>query len=121
MRLYVARHGETPWNVSNKVCGRTDVPLTDKGMAQAERLALEMRKCSLELIISSPMKRARDMSGIISGVCNVPVVIDDRLIEQNYGIYEGVDRQDSRYLENKRHFAYRYPGGESMMQVAHRV
>ena len=43
------------------------------------------------------------------------------LIEQNYGIYEGVDRKEPQFLNNKRNFAYRYPGGESMMQVAYRI
>ena len=47
--------------------------------------------------------------------------IDERLIEQNYGIYEGVDRNDAVFLNNKRNFAYRYPCGEFMMQVAYRV
>lgn len=43
------------------------------------------------------------------------------LIEQNYGIYEGVDRKNPQFLNNKRNFAYRYPDGESMMQVAYRI
>lgn len=43
------------------------------------------------------------------------------LIEQNYGIYEGVDRKNDSFLVNKRNFAYKYPNGESMMQVAHRI
>jgi len=47
--------------------------------------------------------------------------VDERLIEQNYGIYEGVDRKDEAFLKNKRDFAYKYPNGESMMQVAYRV
>ena len=51
-----------------------------------------------------------------------PDHIDERLIEQNYGIFEGKDRQDEGFLANKRQFAYRYPeGGESMMQMAYRV
>ena len=51
----------------------------------------------------------------------VPLHIEELLIEQNYGIYEGVDRKDTRFLDNKRNFAYKYPGGESMMQMAYRV
>ena len=54
-------------------------------------------------------------------MCGIPVLVDDRLIEQDYGIYEGVDRQDPGFLGNKRQYAFRYPGGESMMDVAHRV
>ena len=51
----------------------------------------------------------------------LPVITDARLVEQNYGIYEGMDRQTPGFLANKRHFAYRYPGGESMMDVCHRI
>ncbi|MBQ9092132.1 MAG: histidine phosphatase family protein [Anaerotignum sp.] len=121
MRLYVARHGETLWNAQNKVCGRTDLSLTERGHAQAEKLAEEAKQCNLDLIISSPMKRALETAGAVARACNIPISVDDRLIEQDYGIYEGVDRQDSGFLANKRQFACKYPGGESMMQVAHRV
>jgi broad specificity phosphatase PhoE len=48
-------------------------------------------------------------------------MIDNRLIEQNYGIYEGVDRSNIGFQNNKKLFAFKYPGGESMMQVAYRV
>jgi probable phosphoglycerate mutase len=51
----------------------------------------------------------------------LPVAIDDRLMEQDYGIYEGEDRFHPGFLANKRQFASRYPGGESMFQVAARV
>lgn len=121
MRLYAARHGQTGWNAQNRVCGRTDLPLTETGIGQAEKLAEMAKPLSLDLIISSPMLRARQTSRIVSEACGVPVIVDERLIEQDYGIYEGVDRRDAGFLENKSHFALRYPGGESMMQVAHRV
>lgn len=121
MNIYIARHGETEWNKNNRVCGRTDIDLTENGKDQAEFLAEKLATESIDLIISSPLKRAIQTSKIISEICNAPVVIDDRLIEQDYGIYEGVDRQNSDFLTNKRNFAYRYPNGESMMQVAARV
>ena len=55
MRIYVARHGQTQWNVENKVCGRTDLPLTEKGLAQAEMLGEQVKDLNLDLIISSPL------------------------------------------------------------------
>lgn len=121
MRIYVARHGQTQWNVENKVCGRTDLPLTEKGLAQAEMLGEQVKDLNLDLIISSPLLRARQTAAPAARMCGIPVLVDDRLIEQDYGIYEGVDRQDPGFLGNKRQFAFRYPGGESMMDVAHRV
>lgn len=121
VKLLVARHGQTQWNAENKVCGRTDQPLTEVGIQQAKNLAESVRAESVDMILSSPLERAHHMSRIVSQACGAPVLVDQRLIEQNYGIYEGVDRQNSGFLENKRHFAWKYPGGESMMQLAHRV
>ncbi len=43
MNLYIARHGQTVWNAQNKVCGITDVDLTEKGIEQAKALALTVK------------------------------------------------------------------------------
>ena len=121
MKIYVTRHGETEWNVLNKVCGLTDVALTENGIEQAKVLAYKVSGLGIDVIISSPLKRAYETGRIVAERCGAPIVIDNRLIEQNYGIYEGVDRKDPAFLANKRNFAYRYPEGESMMQLAYRV
>lgn len=121
MRILVARHGQTQWNALNKVCGRTDLPLTELGHAQARELARKLEHEGIDLIIASPMIRARQTAQAVADLCGVPVLVDERLIEQNFGIFEGVDRKDPGFLGNKRHFALRYPGGESMMDVAHRT
>lgn len=119
--LYVARHGQTTWNAQNRICGITDVSLTEKGVEQARLLASVVESKNIDVIISSPLSRAVETSRIVSRICGVPVEIDQRLIEQDYGIYEGVDREDTEFLNNKRNFAYRYPKSESMMQVAYRI
>jgi probable phosphoglycerate mutase len=121
MKLFVARHGETSWNALNRVCGRTDLPLTENGLRQARLLAQRTENLDIGMIISSPMLRARQTAMPVAEQLGLPVLTDDRLIEQNYGIYEGVDRKDPGFLGNKRQFAYRYPDGESMMNVAYRV
>ena len=121
MKLYVARHGQTLWNLEDKVCGRTDLPLTELGQDQAQLLAQRTKDLRIDMIISSPMLRARQTAAPAAELHGLEVLTDDRLIEQNYGIYEGVSRFDDGFLGNKRHFAYRYPGGESMMDVAYRV
>lgn len=121
MKIYVARHGQTEWNKDNKVCGRTDISLTNIGIEQAKNLAQKLSSQNIDVIISSPLKRAVQTSEIISKTCNAPIVIDKRLIEQNYGIYEGVDRKMENFLKNKKNFAYSYPKGESMLRVASRV
>ncbi len=121
MYIYAARHGETEYNAQNRICGLTDLDLTEHGVKQAEILAEKALAKDIDLIISSPLKRAVATSNIIAEKLKVSVIIDQRLIEQNYGIYEGKDRFDEGFLNNKRNFAYRYPEGESMLQVAHRV
>lgn len=120
MKLYVARHGQTVWNAQNKVCGVTDVELTEKGIEQAEKLA-DIVPDNIDVIITSPLNRAIETGKIVAEKNNIPMHIEELLIEQNYGIYEGIDRKDPQFLNNKRNFAYRYPDGESMMQVAYRI
>ena len=64
--LYVARHGQTVWNAENKVCGITDVELTEKGKQQAKDLACQVSCYDINFIISSPLKRAVETSKIVS-------------------------------------------------------
>lgn len=121
MKLYVARHGETEWNAQNKICGRTDIPLTEWGMEQAKQLADKMAGSDIDVIMASPMIRAQQTAAAVSEKIGIPILTDERLIEQNFGIYEGMHRKTPEFLQHKRQFAYRYPGGESMMDVAYRV
>lgn len=121
MKLYVARHGETAWNAEYRVCGRTDLPLTETGLAQAEALARLTAGKRIERIVSSPMLRAVQTAQPSAEMLGLSIETDDRLMEQNYGIYEGVPRNDPNFLANKRQFCTRYPEGESMMDLAARV
>lgn len=121
MKLYVARHGQTQWNAENKVCGRTDQPLTAVGISQAQVLAEKAAGLGIDLVMTSPLQRAHTMAQMIACRCDAELRVEERLIEQNYGIFEGVDRQDPGFLANKRQFAVRYPGGESMMDMAARI
>ncbi len=121
MNLYAARHGQSVLNLQNKVCGITDAELTAEGISQAERLAASVQKLNIDLILTSPLKRAADTSRIIGEICNIPVQVEPLLIEQNYGIYEGADRNNAEFLQNKRQFGCKYPNGESHLQVACRI
>lgn len=121
MRLLVARHGETAWNAEYRVCGKTDLPLTEQGLAQAEILAGRTEGMGITRIVASPMVRAVQTARPASLLLGLPLETDTRLVEQNYGIYEGVRRDDPAFLANKRQFCYRYPEGESMMDLAARV
>lgn len=121
MKLYLTRHGQTEWNALDLVCGITDIGLTDLGISQAEELANKLADKHIDVIIHSPLIRAMQTAQKVADMCGAPMIADDRLVEQNYGIYEGVSRHDENFLNNKRQFAFRYPGGESMMDVAYRT
>ena len=121
MKLYIARHGETPWNVENRVSGRTDVPLTERGRAQAKELARNAKGKGIEVILASPLLRARQTAQAVSDAIGVPVETDERLMELDFGKFEGGPRSDPEFQYTRAQFPTRYPGGESAFQLAHRV
>lgn len=121
MRLYIARHGETQWNVDNRISGRTDIPLTEEGMEQAKQLAEQAKGKGIEVILCSPLLRARQTAQAVCDALGLPMFIDDRLIELNFGIFEGMDRSDPDFLHTRAQLPTRYPGGESAFDLAKRV
>lgn len=121
MKLYIARHGETQWNIENKVSGRTDIPLTDRGLAQARVLAENAKGKGIGVILCSPLLRARQTARAVADAIGVSVQIDDRLIELDFGIFEGGSRFDPEFQLNRAQMPTRYPGGESAFDLARRV
>ena len=119
--IYVVRHGETEWNAINKVLGRTDIPLNDRGIEQAEEMARSLKDIKIDVFLCSPLSRARQTADAISGETGMPYKTDDRLIEHDFGIFEGVNRFDAEYQKAKREYFVRYPGGESFFDLAARV
>ena len=119
--IYVVRHGETEWNALNKVLGRTDMPLNAKGIEQAHEVARSLKGLKIDVILCSPLCRARQTADAVSEELGIRYKIDDRLTEQDFGSFEGVCRFDSEYQAAKREFFARYPGGESFFDVAARV
>lgn len=123
MKIYATRHGQTEWNAIDRICGITDVDLTETGKAQARELAEKAaEKGDIDLIICSPLKRARETARAVSERIACEVIIDARLTEWNYGSYEGKHRSTEGFAEAKRQFGFKMKdGGESVLQLAHRV
>lgn len=90
MNLYVVRHGETVWNLENKVQGITDIPLTEKGKNEAEKLQNLVKSLNIDVVISSPLIRAKETAKILID-SKLPINIDDRIKERDWGFNEGVD------------------------------
>ena len=89
--LYFVRHGESVWNVEDKICGRTDVPLTEKGHEQAIQAGRKILEDGVHIdeILYSPLVRAADTAKHISEITGIPARVEPRLIEQNFGKWEG--------------------------------
>ena len=121
MKLYISRHGQTPWNVEDLICGRTDVPLTEVGQKQAKRLAESALDKGIDVILCSPMLRARQTAQAVSDAIGVPIQIDQRLIEMDFGTFEGTSRFGEEFQWVRAQMSTRFPGGESGFDVAYRV
>ncbi len=88
MNLYVVRHGETIWNVEKRVQGITDIPLTDKGRSEAKELQELISTLNIDVVISSPLDRARETAKILID-SKLPINTDDRIKERDWGMNEG--------------------------------
>lgn len=121
--LYFVRHGQTIWNVENKICGATDIALTEEGHRQAEELGEEIHRQGIkaDVILYSPLIRAADTARHISEITGIPARVEPRLKEQNFGKYESTPRNGEEFQHAKTCFADSYEGGESMIRFCQRI
>lgn len=122
--LYFVRHGESEWNVADKICGRTDIPLTQKGHNQAVMAGMEVKRSEIKVdqILYSPLTRAKDTAIHISEITGIPAKEEVRLIEQSFGKFEGTSpRNNPVFVNAKTQFVSSYEGGESMLKLAQRI
>lgn len=92
MKIYVIRHGQTDWNVAGKCQGMTDIELNNTGIEQAEKAREQLNNYKIDLIICSPLKRARKTAEILNDVINCKIIGDERIIERNCGEVEGTTK-----------------------------
>lgn len=87
--IYIIRHGQTELNSRRALQGRSDHPLNENGIAQAREAAARLRDIPFSAVYTSPLIRARQTAQIIAP--GIEPVVDRRLIEMDYGPYEGTD------------------------------
>ena len=121
MKLYLARHGQTQYNLEKRICGRADVELTPRGIAQAEELAGLMIDKSVDIIIASPLKRAKKTAEIVGQKTGATVIFDERLAERDYGLDDGTYEGTPGFQHTFEQFGYQYPEGETLLKVVQRV
>jgi broad specificity phosphatase PhoE len=117
---YLARHGETAWTISRQHTGRTDLPLTAQGEAEARRLGERLDGLKFAAVFTSPLQRARrtcELAGFGSAA-----IVEPDILEWNYGAYEGRTSAEI-HAEHPDWDLFRdgCPGGESPDQVGERA
>ncbi len=127
-RLLLVRHGRSVWNALGRIQGQVDIELDDEGVRQAERVAARVKQFDIAAIYSSPLQRARVTAETIGAQANLPVACDDRLMEYQFGVVNGLtwDELVIRHPELAKHWvddAWTVPieGSEGRVNFAARV
>jgi broad specificity phosphatase PhoE len=122
--IVFVRHGQTEVNREGRFQGRLDPPLTELGVEQAALVAGGLVGCGAGLVLTSPLRRASDTAHAIADAVGAPVEVDERLVEIDYGAWDGqplgsVSRAEwARWRDD---VAFTPPGGESLVAVGARV
>lgn len=122
--IVFARHGETARNRAGLLQGRSDAALTDLGRAQAAALSPVVRADAPARVVASPLPRAVETAAILAAQSGIEVEIDERLIELDYGLWEGRPVRDLSEAEWRRWRTdpeFAPPGGERLADVRFRV
>ena len=118
--IWLIRHGETEWSRTGQHTGRTDLPLTDKGEEEARATALRLHGESFDLVLCSPLVRARRTCEIAGDLAQA--VLDPNCMEWDYGDLNGITREDySRTHPGWNIWDGPLPNGETLDQVAARA
>jgi broad specificity phosphatase PhoE len=94
--ITLVRHGQTESSARMAYSGQSDIPLTGAGREQAAHAARQLAGAGIDAVISSPLIRARDTAQAIADATGAPLTIDERLVEVDYGPFEGLDRAGAR-------------------------
>ena len=131
MKIYIVRHGKSESNKINTLFnGNYDDNLTEQGLSQAKALGILFREFKLDVLFSSPLKRAVQTAQEISNshIKSLPIITDDRLTELNPGIFDGLtyDEIMAKYkaiFEDRKRDKLNYiiPGGESYVMLRDRL
>ena len=129
MRVYVARHGETTWNLAGRYQGRRESALTALGVRQGFALAdaFARSRPRIERIVASPLLRCNATAKFVADRLNITIETDDRLLEIAHGTWEGRLRDEIAADDPQRFRAWKeqpgaveFEGGETLVQVRSR-
>lgn len=129
VKVILARHGETDWNASARIQGKSDIPLNGRGRAQARELAAAVQRLgTVEIIYASPLSRALETAQIIGRALGLEPAPAAALTELNFGDWEGCSweeigrrwpEQFAAYSADRKNYAP--PNGESYAEMLRRA
>ena len=127
--IYLIRHGETILTPDRRFSGSggPNPPLTAKGLAQAELVAVEVLKLNPELLVASPLLRTTQTAQVIAEAISLPIEYDEVWYECGFGIWDGLSVEEVRaefpeqYLEWVSSTSFAPPGGESYDALGWRI
>jgi probable phosphoglycerate mutase len=124
---HLLRHGRTLHTPERRYSGRNELSLSPTGRAEADAAAARAAELGIDVVVASPLRRTRETAQIVAGALDVPLELDDGLIELDFGDLEGLtlDEALTKYpLATRRFMAdvtVPAPGGESIVQLSARV
>jgi broad specificity phosphatase PhoE len=120
-RILLVRHGRTHWNLQRRRQGREDIPLDDVGREAAEALRVQLTKVEIDAIYSSPLSRARDTAEPTAREHGLPIIVDDDLLELDFGSFSGTSRAEAEVRLRKDYLHSPLPEGESLSDAWNRA
>ena len=127
MLLYCIRHGESTYNAEGRIQGQSDVPLSELGRRQGEAVAAALRCEGIEMIYSSPLRRAMQTAEPLADALGLEVCTDRRLMEVHAGVFQEElrSRLETLYPEELAQWLsgdpdFAIPGGESRRDLMRR-
>lgn len=121
MEILLTRHGQTDWNVLKKVQGKADIELNETGIKQAEETRKILENEEIDLIISSPLKRAAKTAQIIGKSRNIPIIYDEDVSERDFGEFEGMNKDTFEFDEFWTYNDKKYEKAESVEAFFDRI
>ena len=128
MEIYIVRHGETPWNKEKRLQGSTDIMLAPAGRELAKKTGENLMDTNIDIIYSSPLKRAYETADLIRNGRDIEIITDERIRELNFGSFEGKSYAELiendtafKYFFNEPHLYEPTHDGESLTQLIKRA
>jgi broad specificity phosphatase PhoE len=119
LRIYLARHGQTDWNLQGRTQGGIDIELNATGREQAQLLKMRVSDLHLDAVYSSTLRRSRETAEIVHG--NIPLTSLPGLGERRFGKFEGGSSSDPDLLRRRWIPDDALDGGESLNVLRERV